>query len=128
MIWSGSVPQCSPVDCGDPGSPNNGIKNGAVFTFESVVTFACDNGYYLSESQGIVCEADMSWNSSVPQCIQINCGDPGSPMNGSATLRDEDYSYEAVVTFDCDEGFEISGSGAIVCGDNNQWELFCANL
>ncbi len=119
MTWSDSVPECLPVSCGDPGTPVNGTQTGELFTFNSVITFACDERYYLDGSSGIVCLAVKSWNSTIPECLLINCGDPGMPANGSS--MGQEYSYQSIVTFQCDDGFELIGSTAITCGDDNQW-------
>ena len=59
------------LSCGDPGNPPNGAKSGNTYTFDSVVSFSCDEGYTLSGESTIKCVASgnsVSWNAPIPTC------------------------------------------------------------
>ena len=56
------------ANCGDPGIPQHGLRQGEVFTFASQVIFMCDLGYHLEGQQVMRCEADALWDTSLPSC------------------------------------------------------------
>ncbi len=64
----------SVVNCGDPGMPDHGTRQGEVFTFGGQVVFTCNLGYHIQGHQVSRCQADASWDSSPPFC-------KGEPVN-----------------------------------------------
>ena len=58
----------SVVNCGDPGTPDNGVRYGDVFTFLSTVLLECDPQYKLVGDLTRTCQADGSWTGSQPIC------------------------------------------------------------
>ena len=123
--WNGSVPVCAPVNCSDPGKPNNGEKIGESFSFGSEVKFICNEGYELSENRSIFCLANASWNDSIPDCSIISCNDPGKPENGVALVQN--FTYNSIVTYSCDIGYNLNGSVSIICNSNKQWNSSIPN-
>ena len=67
--WSGSLPRCELVDCGDPGTPSNGFKTGSNYKFGSVVSYSCTTGYQLSGPQTRSCQANGKWSGTQPECV-----------------------------------------------------------
>ena len=67
--WSGSLPSCELVDCGDPGTPENGIKIGTGTTFGSEVSYRCNNGYELSGPQSRQCLSTKQWSGTLAACV-----------------------------------------------------------
>ena len=55
------------VDCGDPGTPENGQHNFSSTTYNSVVTYRCGIGYIISAFTR-TCQSDGQWSGSLPQC------------------------------------------------------------
>ena len=120
--WNGTIPNCIPVNCPDViNNPENGSKNSSLISFGSIVSFNCDEGYYLNGTDAIICEADMLWSDSIPSCFLINCGNPGATPSNGSTAEESDYSYGSVVTFNCDNGYELNGSISIICGNDSNW-------
>ena len=117
--WNASSPTCDPVDCSDPGVPDNGQAHGNIYTYTSIVTFSCNTGYNLSNNHGIECLSDGQWNASNPTCDPVNCGNPGVPENGQA--HGDVYTYNSVINYTCNEGFLINGSHSIVCLPSGHW-------
>ena len=70
--WSGSLPVCSPVDCGDPGRPTNGDRVLSDTSLGSQVLYICNPGFELSGSLRRVCETTGSWSSSLPTCTGMS--------------------------------------------------------
>ena len=63
------------VDCGQPDDPDdNGSVNVDTTTFGSTATYSCDDGYILTGSETVVCQADRSWSDTAPACIRKSNG------------------------------------------------------
>ena len=56
------------VDCGDPGIPTSGQRTLSSTTYNSVVTYTCDEGYTLQGANSRTCQNNEQWSGSVPQC------------------------------------------------------------
>ena len=56
------------MDCGDPGTPSNGSRNGSVFTFGGTVRYECSEGYRLSGSIIRKCQATAKWSGDQAVC------------------------------------------------------------
>ena len=54
------------LDCGDP-APNFGTSSNSVTTFMSTTTISCNDGYEISGTAEITCQADGTW-SATPTC------------------------------------------------------------
>ena len=117
--WSLPTPSCSIVNCGDPGAPVNGYTNGSVFTYQSIVQYYCNEGYQLSGGSSAQCTATGHWNVLRPNCALVTCADPGIPANG--VRIGNDFSYNSSVSFSCYPGYQLSGSGAITCDTEGNW-------
>ena len=118
-LWNPPTPTCQLVNCGDPGIPNNGQRTGDNFTYESIVSYSCDSGYELIGDTTIICKEDNLWNTSIPTCDPVKCGDPGTPNNADAI--GDVYTYNSEVTFNCNAGYELEGSATISCQANGSW-------
>ena len=56
------------IDCEDPGTPSNGIRNGSVFTFGGTIRYECSEGYQLSGSSNRTCQATGKWSGDQAVC------------------------------------------------------------
>ena len=118
--WSESIPSCRPVNCGDPG----GIMNGDVFvlgtTLNSVARYSCRRGYLLVGVKVITCLAVGRWSSGLPRCDPIDCGDPGTPLNGKLQLS-AGTKLNSVVRYSCSVGYVLMGATERVCQAGGTW-------
>lgn len=55
-------------ECGDPGVPSHGIRQGDDFTIDGVVRFSCEAGYILRGSAERKCLINGSWSGFQPEC------------------------------------------------------------
>ncbi|XP_033125717.1 CUB and sushi domain-containing protein 3-like, partial [Anneissia japonica] len=118
--WSDSPPTCQLVNCGDPGTPTNGEKNGSDETYGSTVTYVCDNGYNLIGTAMVTCQSDGTWSNSTPTCQIVDCKHPGSPLN--VTVDVNETTYGAIATYSCLPGYSISsGNNWRTCGPDGSW-------
>ena len=56
------------ADCGSLQEPYNGTMSVTTTTFGSIITFTCDDGFYLNGSYEVECQANGTWNSLPPTC------------------------------------------------------------
>ena len=59
----------------------------------------------------------------------IDCGPLKAPVNG--TKNGERTTFLTKLTFQCDDGFEMTGSSSRMCQANKQWsgeETFCTGI
>lgn len=57
------------VSCGDPGVPNNAVRDGDTFLYEDIVTFTCNHGYYMSSGdRQRACQDTGLWSGEQPSC------------------------------------------------------------
>ena len=118
--WSGAVPSCNPVNCGDPG----GITNGDVLilgtTLDSVARYSCRSGYFLVGVNMRTCLAVGRWSGSPPRCDPIDCGDPGTPVNGHLQLT-AGTKLNSVVRYSCVVGYVFTGAKERICQADGTW-------
>ena len=59
-------------ECGDPGVPTNGTREGDVFNVGSTVTFECEKGFDLEGISSVICGVDGRWSTQAPTCSGKN--------------------------------------------------------
>uniref|UniRef100_A0A3B4GMD2 CUB and Sushi multiple domains 1 n=1 Tax=Pundamilia nyererei TaxID=303518 RepID=A0A3B4GMD2_9CICH len=121
--WTGDVPQCLPVLCGDPGSPGGGFREGNIFSYRSEVRFYCHAPYLLVGSASRVCQADGSWTGQQPACIDPafnSCRDPGTPAYGIPVMA-QGFQVGSKISFKCRKNYHILGSTTRTCLENLTW-------
>ncbi|PNI20363.1 CSMD2 isoform 5 [Pan troglodytes] len=120
--WSGSQPECGVISCGNPGTPSNArvvFSDGLVFS--SSIVYECREGYYATGLLSRHCSVNGTWTGSDPECLVINCGDPGIPANG---LRlGNDFRYNKTVTYRCVPGYMMESHRVSVlsCTKDRTW-------
>ena len=129
------------VDCGDPGTPDNGSRNLTDTLEGSNVTYSCDSGFELIGNRTQTCELTPNgtfWSSERPRCIckygycnahkemhtfkivvAVICGDPGTPGNGSTSVISD--TVGSVANHTCNEGFTLEGASERMCLQNGSW-------
>ncbi|XP_019618629.1 PREDICTED: sushi, von Willebrand factor type A, EGF and pentraxin domain-containing protein 1-like [Branchiostoma belcheri] len=115
--WSDSVPSCKRKECPLPSTPNNVQVTGG-HLYEDVVTFSCLSGFTLNGNGTSVCQADQTWSGHPPSCDRVQCPALSSPTDGSFSGG---FLYEDVVTFTCNEGYELSGTQTVTCQADMTW-------
>ncbi|XP_041439963.1 CUB and sushi domain-containing protein 2 isoform X1 [Xenopus laevis] len=121
--WSGFLPHCSggsAGECGDPGVPFHGLRQGEEFTASSVVRFSCEPGYYLRGSAERSCLTNGSWSGFQPECEVVSCGNPGTPSNSRVVFNDG-LVFSSSIIYECREGYYFSGPLSRHCTVNGTW-------
>ena len=119
--WSDMLPQCLPVDCGDPGEPLFGRRELTNTTYRSIVNYTCVNGsYQLVGADTRECLVNGSWSESLPSCVLIDCGYPESPMFGAVDVFNM-TTVGSLAVYYCKEGYKLVGTIQRICLDNGTW-------
>ncbi|KAI8500845.1 hypothetical protein Bbelb_216630 [Branchiostoma belcheri] len=80
---NGTGCSASSLQCPALLAPTNGILSPTVATsYQTVVTFTCNQGYLLDGASSATCQADGTWSNPVPTCRDINDCSPNPCKNG----------------------------------------------
>ncbi|XP_031134127.1 CUB and sushi domain-containing protein 3-like isoform X1 [Sander lucioperca] len=121
--WSQQPPTCRVVNCTDPGIPANSIRESKIehgnFTFGSVVFYDCNPGYYLFGSAVLTCLPVGHWEKPLPECIEVDCGHPGTPPHG--VMSGEKFTFGSTVRYSCSGDRQLIGDSSLTCQLNGHW-------
>ncbi|KAI8501685.1 hypothetical protein Bbelb_209560 [Branchiostoma belcheri] len=119
--WSHPVPTCTPTQCPTLAAPVNGaLTPVGANSYQDLVTFTCDLGYELDGASSVTCHADQTWSAPVPICQPVQCPSLTAPANGLLTPVGAN-SYQDVVTFTCNQGYELAGASSVICQADQTW-------
>ncbi|XP_078588481.1 uncharacterized protein LOC144869249 [Branchiostoma floridae x Branchiostoma japonicum] len=118
--WSGPVPTCT-VPCLTLTAPENGALSPAGATsYLTRVTFTCNRGYERNGASYASCQADGTWSNAVPTCTPRQCRSLTAPTNGALNSTGAN-SYQDVVTFTCNTGYQLNGVSSVTCQADGRW-------
>uniref|UniRef100_A0A1X7VKS2 Sushi domain-containing protein n=1 Tax=Amphimedon queenslandica TaxID=400682 RepID=A0A1X7VKS2_AMPQE len=116
--WSGMEPICKPIDCGDPGTPENGDRELDKTTLGSIVRYSCRKGYYLAGNSERECLANRQWSGKLPTCKAF-CQELSAPSNGNVQI--EGIKPGSSATYSCIEGYKLDGNEIRICQEGGEW-------
>ncbi|MBN3314648.1 CSMD3 protein, partial [Atractosteus spatula] len=119
--WSGTAPNCTMINCGDPGIPANGLRYGEDFTIGQNITFICQPGYIMEplSSMTRTCTKNGTWSGVMPICKAVTCSAP--PAISSGILEGGDFEWGTSVSYSCSSGYELSFPAVLTCVGNGTW-------
>ncbi|KAM9738006.1 CUB and sushi domain-containing protein 3 isoform 2-T2 [Menidia menidia] len=119
--WSAVQPNCTMINCGDPGIPANGLRYGEDFTISQNVSFQCQPGYRMEEDGSSVrtCTQNGTWSGNMPLCTAVTCPAPPAISNGA--LQGSDFEWGSSVSYGCSPGYELSFPAVLTCVANGTW-------
>ncbi|CAH2293998.1 sushi, von Willebrand factor type A, EGF and pentraxin domain-containing 1 [Pelobates cultripes] len=112
--------QCIPVRCGEPEGIENGYVSGTNYSFDAVVAYSCNKGYYIKGEKKRTCQASGEWSGRLPTCHPVTCGDPPQLENGLVEIK-TGLVFGNEVIYSCKPGYQLKGSNLRVCQSNRQW-------
>ena len=92
----------------------NGQRNVSSTTYNSVVTFTCDEGYKLLGNNSRTCQLNELWSGSVPQCERML-------MHSSTIGKHHCYYHTHILLFTavcnslCQNGGKCTGPDPCMC-------------
>ncbi|XP_047448268.1 sushi, von Willebrand factor type A, EGF and pentraxin domain-containing protein 1 isoform X2 [Mugil cephalus] len=132
--WSSSIPICVPSDCGlpphidfgeyvrvmDSASKDTGAATMDLnFLHGTLIEYRCHKGYDLTRYTRLVCQEDGGWNGTAPSCVPAECETPPNPEHGWVNVTDA--SLGSMVTYTCEEGYELEGEPVRHCLSGTLW-------
>ena len=120
-FWSDLQPSCHIVRCPEPKRAlfKNGYIVGSAYMYNSIVTYKCSVGYVLQGESRHQCLSTGEWNSTLPRCIPVDCGQPLEIAN--ALIQVSSTVYRAVAEYQCNRGYNIRGAVFHTCSLNGRW-------
>ena len=120
-LWTEPEPFCQKIKCPDPVQPRHGYYTGSEFTFDSIVTYYCRQGYKVVGEPRRRCQADRTWSGTVPLCERRKCPTPHAPINGQITSSVVTTFPGSVLEFECVLGYRMVGSRVVRCTEQETW-------
>ncbi|CAJ0944553.1 unnamed protein product, partial [Mesorhabditis belari] len=121
--WSGSIPRCRRLDCGDPGQVTNGIVqflNGTTL-FEAQIEYDCSAGYELIGEKSRTCGRDGVWSGEAAICEPYDCGMPTNISHGDVSTNKT--TVNGTAKYIClTEEFRLIGHDTVFCTERGVWE------
>ncbi|XP_021361821.1 sushi, von Willebrand factor type A, EGF and pentraxin domain-containing protein 1-like isoform X1 [Mizuhopecten yessoensis] len=122
--WNGTMPTCEGVRCTKPNlTANSNIEDAAVsYTYTDVVTVGCDVGYEIVGETYMYCQADGTWNSSLPNCQVVVCRAPSLYDHSFIENESIPYVFGDVIVVKCEEGYQLYGHDTFQCKGDGKWD------
>ena len=124
---------CGILNCPEPGLPGvNGDRSGN-YSFESVVTYTCNTGYYLSTlDTTLQCvfnavSGQVEWDGPTPVCEEQSC--PAVSATAPLGVSSVDRTYQGQANYSCASGYLppspvtqlTCGAGVSIITPTGQW-------
>ncbi|AWP21874.1 putative CUB and sushi domain-containing protein 2 [Scophthalmus maximus] len=119
--WTGNMPECSIINCGNPGVPANGVRLGNDFTYNHTVSFQCSPGFTMDADRAstLICTKDRTWNGTKPLCKAIVCGPPPTIPNGQVVGTE--FTWGSSNSYSCNQGYQLSLPTVLTCQGTGNW-------
>ncbi|XP_077127218.1 CUB and sushi domain-containing protein 3 isoform X7 [Ranitomeya variabilis] len=119
--WSGALPNCTIISCGDPGVSANGIRYGEDYIVGQNVTYICQPGFTMDPKSSITrqCTSNGTWSGVIPLCKAVTCPYPPQLSNGKLEGTNFDWGFS--ISYACFPGYELSFPAVLTCVGNGTW-------
>nr|XP_039262545.1 complement receptor type 1-like [Styela clava] len=130
-VWDFDMPTCERKSCEiQERTSTDRLTESCTdgYLFETICTYNCDQGYYMSNKDGVtesnrdqvecvVSGRDMTWSSNLPLCTLKTCPDLRNPENGGSTCTGGN-NFTSICTFFCEQGYNLRGSKSTTCQES----------
>ncbi|CAG5134438.1 unnamed protein product, partial [Candidula unifasciata] len=117
--WYGEMPLCTPVACPELQLQLHGKVIYSTLTYQSTVTFSCEQGFRLVGETNLTCLENGTWSNQPPQCLPQDCSQPLEIKHGEVLISGTTFGSSA--TYKCNEGFVMEGSNTVFCDADGAW-------
>ncbi|XP_046996037.1 sushi, von Willebrand factor type A, EGF and pentraxin domain-containing protein 1 [Schistocerca americana] len=119
--WSGEVPQCLYVNCGEPEAVAHGkytLSSNATY-YGATILYECDTNYELDGHGRRHCLGNGTWSSETPKCKEVLCSEPET--DGVVTVKVHTHSIGGIARYSCPKGQYMDGNATRVCQSKGTW-------
>ncbi|XP_072804559.1 complement receptor type 2-like [Vicugna pacos] len=125
--WSSPAPRCElsipEAHCPPPQILRGKILSGQKdqYSYNDTVVFACVSGFKMKGSKEIRCDAQGTWEPSVPVC-EKDCQAPPRILHGQTKDRHMiHFGPGTSIRYSCDPGYVLAGEESIRCTSEGVW-------
>ncbi|XP_045463202.1 sushi, von Willebrand factor type A, EGF and pentraxin domain-containing protein 1 [Harmonia axyridis] len=119
--WSGQVPECTYVDCGEPEAVNHGkviLTSNATY-YGAIALYSCDTNFELDGVSRRICLENATWSLQPPICREIQCKMP--EVHNGALFTVDTYSAGGTMQYSCPRGHNMQGNATRHCLSTGKW-------
>uniref|UniRef100_T1J596 Sushi domain-containing protein n=1 Tax=Strigamia maritima TaxID=126957 RepID=T1J596_STRMM len=118
-VWSSFPPTCEIVECLEPPTIKNGGVQFTSLSYLSYIQYSCNSGYVLEGPSYRQCDDLGEFTEYEPKCVEIDCGQPEVPKNGTIHHL-EGTKWNQRVHYLCDRYTISHGATVATCKFENQ--------
>ncbi|XP_028924309.1 C4b-binding protein beta chain isoform X2 [Ornithorhynchus anatinus] len=107
--------------CPEPLAANHSILIVLEKEDETWVTYSCTKGYHLVGKKTLFCNASHKWDRPAPSCLPGHCPNPLVANGQRSPPEQGPVAEQETVSFTCDDGYVLKGSGSSQCLENHTW-------
>lgn len=82
-------------------------------------TYTCADGYVLTGSAQLTCDASGAWEGTPPTCVGVACEDV--TVEYATVSYTNSQLFPSVASFKCDENHVLHGNPSLSCLPSGQW-------
>lgn len=115
--WTHPVPKCIAPKCPKLQAPKKGSLSPVRKEYKvgEMVVFECVKYYQIQGAEKLTCQRNGKWDNPEPICVRITCDPIDPPVDGSLTPDKDSYNVKDVITFECNDNFNLVGSEVSTC-------------
>eukprot|EP00117_Sycon_ciliatum_P015020 scpid45266/ scgid15047/ Sushi, von Willebrand factor type A, EGF and pentraxin domain-containing protein 1 len=135
-IWQTNNITCEIISCGQPSNISNGSYNGTNFTYNSTVTYSCDDAYEIAGGQTTrtcgVNGNEGKWDGELLICKAIPCKldelkTKISPGKFEIHQQTDTLAVGDNVPISCQRGYKLSSRTNVTCEIGSVWSNISAS-
>nr|XP_013998699.1 unnamed protein product [Salmo salar] len=112
------------VNCTEPGHVEDSVRQvlsegPGRYSFQTVVSYRCNPGYYLLGTSALSCQGDGTWDRTLPKCLLVLCDRPSMPPY--AQISGDRRTVGSVIRFSCIGQRTVIGNTTRTCQLDGQW-------
>ncbi|XP_060546372.1 complement factor H-related protein 1-like isoform X2 [Pantherophis guttatus] len=116
------IPKCKEITCNSPRISNGSFRpQRTLYHDGDLIRILCDSGFTFEPDNGEkVVECTRNGWSLSPKCVNAMC--PTPPIVENAEIIEDTmkkYLNGEKINYQCNDGFDIHGSAAVTCRQNN---------
>ncbi|XP_055388118.1 sushi, von Willebrand factor type A, EGF and pentraxin domain-containing protein 1 [Condylostylus longicornis] len=140
--WSNPIPHCEEIRCVEPILAAHSIlsvtgndrmygrtlirtseasNQAQTYKIGALAKYRCERGYKIVGDPLVTCNESGIWSGVIPECLYVDCGKPQNISNGKIILATNATYYGAVLLYECQENFKLSGVSRRICSQDGTW-------